>query len=82
MHDVDKDPLLPKCFAEYTESHTEAKQWVVDSIRSLNQNWWNALSNGYDKVFNHTGVYRPYQEVNARRRMANLWLRDKLKRFG
>lgn len=82
MHDIDKDPLIPQCFIDYPESHKEAKEWVVNTIRLLNPNWWDALSNGYDKVFNHTGVYRPYQEVNARRRMANLWLRDKLKRFG
>lgn len=75
MHEVDSDPLLPKCFKTHPETHKEAKEWVVNKIRDLNPNWWPRLSQGYDKTFNHTGVFIPYQEVNQRRRMANAWLR-------
>lgn len=81
MHDIDKDPHLPRCFIEYPEQHKEAKEWVVSMIKSLNPNWWESLSRSYDKAFNHTSVYKPYQEVNARRRMANLWLRETVKKY-
>lgn len=82
MHKVDSDPLLPKCFKTHPESHTEAKQWVVDRIRMLNPNWWPRLSQGYTATFNHTGVYKPWQEVNHRRRMANAWLRLLVVKYG
>ena len=81
MHEVDKDPLLPTCFKTHQDAHREAKVWVVESIRKLNPNWWQRLSQGYTAVFNHTGVYKPWQELNQRRRMANAWLLAKVKRF-
>ena len=81
MHEVDSDPILPKCFKTHPEPHREAKEWVVASIRMLNPNWWQKLSEGYDKAFNHTGVYKPYQELNQRRRMANAWLLSMVKKY-
>ena len=78
----DTDPLLPTCFKTHPESHGEAKQWVVDRIRMLNPNWWSRLSQGYTETFNHTGVYKPWQEVNQRRRMANSWLRLLVAKYG
>ena len=81
MHDVDKDPLLPKCFKEYPEIHKEAKEWVVNQIRTLRPNWWQAAKQRYDEAFYHHGVYRSYQEINARRKIANLWLMKTVKQY-
>jgi hypothetical protein len=81
LHEVDNDPLLPKCFKEYPDKHKEAKEWVVDNIRKLKPNWWQAASKRYDLIFYDTGVYHPNRELNLRRRNANLWLLKTVRDF-
>tara|TARA_R100000541_G_scaffold50987_1_gene58304 strand:+ start:1596 stop:1844 length:249 start_codon:yes stop_codon:yes gene_type:complete len=81
LHEVDSDPLLPRCFIQHVESHREAKEWVVDSIRKLKPSWWQAASARYDKIFYDVGVYHPIKEINQRRRNANLWLLKTVKDF-
>lgn len=75
------DPLLPKCLVEHPSLSTQADIWVMESIRKLNPNWWQRLSDGYDENFNHHGCYKPHQELNKRKRQANAWLLDKVIRF-
>lgn len=81
MHEVDNDPLLPRCFKQFPECHKEAKEWVVNSIRSLKPNWWQAASKRYDEIFYQHGVYRPVKEINIRRRNANLWLLKTVRQY-
>lgn len=81
-HEVDKDPLLPKCYLKHPEPHREGAEWAVDTIRSLNPSWWPRLIQRYDDIFNRVGVFHPSREVNDRRREANLFLLDIKKRFG
>lgn len=79
--DIQNDPLLPGCLKQFPSMDKNADQWVMDTIRKLPPKWWGRLADGYNNAFNHTACYRPHQELNARKRMANAWLLDKLVRF-
>ena len=80
--EIENDPCLPECLKFYPSKSKHADIWVVETIRQLNPAWWVRLIQGYNQAFNEIGVHRPHQELNARKKMANLWLLDKLKRFG
>ena len=79
--DIENDPLLPVCLKLYPSPDRNADIWVMESIRKLRPGWWSRLSEGYTEAFNHHGVYKPHQELNARKKAGNLWLQDKVKRF-
>jgi hypothetical protein len=80
-YDIISDPHLPKSLKQYPSLDREADIWVMETIRKLRPAWWARLSQGYDEAFYHQGVYKPHQELNARKRMANAWLLDKYIRF-
>ena len=78
---VYNDPHLPECIRKYPSIWPDDDVRVMTAIRKLRPGWWARLSEGYTQAFNHHGAYLPHQEYNARRRAANLWLFDIVRRF-
>lgn len=73
------NPLTPKCFELFSHHHKDS-DWVVEQIKQLPPQWWQAATRKFDECFNLVGVYHPTKEVNQRLYNANVWLRETVKK--